>query len=296
MSKEQDAKAQASVLEQAREALKEQAKAKMNFQRKPLKLEVAPQKEKLAEGSQIRHCIGIASAKGGVGKSTLTALLGACLARKGFQVGILDADLTGSSQPHLFGLDGNLFAEGDFIIPSVTSTGIQVVAMNLMLENPKDPVIWRGPLLSSMLTKFWSETKWGKLDYLLVDLPPGTGDVPLSVLQNYQLDGLVLVTTPQDLVGLIVSKIIIMAEKLHVPILGLVENFSYFMCPNCQTKHEIYGPSQAEALGQEFHLDVLGRLPLDPSMAQLCDIGRTEAAEPAWIDELCDQILKTEGQ
>lgn len=226
----------------------------------------------------IKHVIAVMSGKGGVGKSSVTALLAAALRQKGFEVGVLDADITGPSIPRLFGLKHRVVQDGQAMLPVTTDSGIKVISINLLLEQDDQPVIWRGPLVGGVVKQFFEEVKWGDLDCLLVDLPPGTGDVPLTVMQSLPLDGVIIVTSPQELVALIVKKALHMVGQMNIPVLGIVENMSYLECPECKKEIELFGPSQTQAIATEFNLKFLGRLPLIPEVARLSDAGRVEAA------------------
>ena len=237
-----------------------------------------PVKDPLANGSSVKTVIGIASGKGGVGKSFVTSVLAVGLARKGYKVGIMDADVTGPSIPQSFGLKDNLMANDEQIIePAVTSTGIKAVSVNLLLENKEAPVIWRGPVLNSLVKQFWGQVNWGPLDVLLIDMPPGTGDVPLTVFQSIPLDGIVLVATSQDLVSMIVNKARNMASMMNVPVLGMVENMSFIKCPHCGDEIRLYGDgSSIEKSAKEIGSRVLDKLPLDPEVTKLVDSGNAE--------------------
>lgn len=232
----------------------------------------------LSEGSEINHVIAVVSGKGGVGKSTVTALLAVELAKRGYKVGILDADLTGASIPYLFGLQGLLkVSEKGLLEPMKTETfGIRVVSIALVMENPEMAVIWRGPLLSKAIQQFWTDVQWGELDYLLVDMPPGTSDVPLTVMQMLPLDGVVVVTSPQDMARSVVKKAYHMANQLQVPVLGLVENMSYVTCPHCGERFSIFGQKPLTQVAQEFNVQVCAEIPLDPQLAELTDQGDIE--------------------
>ena len=231
--------------------------------------------------SSVKHVIGVVSGKGGVGKSLVTGILATELARAGRRVGILDADITGPSIPKMFGLSGeHALAQDNLLLPATSITGIEIMSTNLVLENETDPVLWRGPMLSGVLRQFWGQTNWGQLDYLLVDMPPGTGDVALTVFQSLPIEGVVIVTSPQDLVQVIVSKAVNMASMMDVPVIGLVENMSYLACPHCGERIEPYGPSHLDEIARQFDLDVLGRLPIDPAIAKACDEGTVDTALP----------------
>lgn len=234
----------------------------------------------LDAGSHVRHVIGVVSGKGGVGKSAVTGILACEFARAGAKVAILDCDVTGPSIPKMFGLTENIRAMGNLLLPAETSLGIKVMSTNLVLEHEDDPVLWRGPVLNGAIRQFWAETDWGDVDYLFCDMPPGTGDVALTVFQQLPIEGLVIVTSPQDLVKMVVGKAVNMAEMMHVPVLGLVENLSYIVCPHCGERIEPYGPSHLEETARAYDLDVLGRLPIDPAFAAACDAGTIERDLP----------------
>lgn len=225
----------------------------------------------------IKNVIAVMSGKGGVGKSSVTALLAGVLRKKGFNVGVMDADVTGPSIPRIFGLKGGQLENGARgIIPAKTSGGIEVMSVNLLLPNEDEPVIWRGPVISGVVNQFWTEVEWGMLDYLLVDLPPGTGDVPLTVLQTLPLNGIVIVTTPQSLVSMIVKKAINMAGKMNVPVIGLIENFSFVECPDCKKRINLFGENNSEEMAGKTGVPLLGQLPLDPAFVSHCDNGKIE--------------------
>lgn len=226
--------------------------------------------------SDVRQVIAVMSGKGGVGKSLVTALLATSLARAGHKVGVLDADITGPSIPRMFGLAARAGGDALGIFPVATSLGIRVISINLLLPQEDLPVIWRGPLIGNTIKQFWKDVLWDELDYLLVDLPPGTSDAPLTVMQSIPLDGVVVVSSPQDLAGMVVRKAVRMVEQMKVPVLGVVENMSYFVCPDTGNRHEIFGPSRGEEMARAANAPLLARLPLDPAIAQLCDAGRIE--------------------
>ena len=230
------------------------------------------------EGSLIKNVIGVLSGKGGVGKSAVTELLAVQLAKAGYRVGILDADITGPSIPKAFGLTERAMGDENTIFPVPSKKlGIDVMSINLLLDNPSDPVVWRGALIGGTVRQFYTEVLWKDIDYLLVDMPPGTGDVALTVFQSIPLDGIVVVTTPQDLVSMIVGKAIKMAGLMDIPVLGLVENMSYVACPDCGKKIEIFGESKLEAVAEEYDLPVLARLPIDPNLTAAVDVGAIES-------------------
>ena len=235
-------------------------------------------KDVLAKGSSVKTVIGVASGKGGVGKSFVTSVLAVQLARKGYKVGIMDADVTGPSIPQAFGLSENLRANEDQLIePALTSSGIKTVSINLMLDDKEAPIIWRGPVLNSLIKQFWGQVNWETLDVLLIDMPPGTGDVPLTVFQSIPIDGIVLVATSQDLVSMIVNKARNMASMMKVPVLGMVENMSYIKCPHCGDEIRLYGDgSSIEKSASEIGSKVTDKLPLDPEVTKLVDSGNVE--------------------
>ncbi|TCL76989.1 Mrp family chromosome partitioning ATPase [Hydrogenispora ethanolica] len=242
----------------------------------------------------IKRVVAVMSGKGGVGKSSVTALLAAELRRRGLAVGILDADVTGPSIPKLFGLKGRAGHNGVAMEPLQSAGGVKVISINLLLEQEDQPVIWRGPLVAGVVKQFFAEVDWGDLDYLLVDLPPGTGDVPLTTMQSLPLDGMIVVSSPQELVELIVKKAVHMAEQMRTPILGMVENYSYLECPDCHRRIDLFGPSRAEAVAADFGLALLGRLPLVPEVATLADAGRIEAVAeqvPEFFAPIAAQFL-----
>lgn len=228
------------------------------------------------EQSHIHHVIAVMSGKGGVGKSSLSAMLAVSMAREGYRVGLLDADITGPSIPKLFGMQQQPEAVNGKISPPETGLGIKIISLNLLLPNEDDPVVWRGPLIGGAVKQFWTDVLWGEIDYLVVDLPPGTGDAPLTVMQSLPLDGLLIVTSPQDLAVMVVKKAIKMARMMQVPILGLVENMSGLICPHCGKSIDLFGPSQAEAVAQETGIRLLGTIPLDPEISRLGDGGEIE--------------------
>lgn len=229
--------------------------------------------------SSIKQVIAVVSGKGGVGKSTVTASLAAAMAKRGKKVGVLDADITGPSIPTAFGIHETVYATNDGIQPAVTAGGIKLISLNLLSANETDPVIWRGPVIAGVVTQFWSEVVWGELDYLFVDMPPGTGDVPLTVFQSLPVNGILVVTTPQDLVSMIVTKAVRMAQMMSIPILGLIENYAGFICPDCGKRHDIFGPSKLDQVAKDLDLPVLARLPIDPTVAQMIDQGDIESAD-----------------
>jgi Mrp family chromosome partitioning ATPase len=241
----------------------------------------------------IRHVVVVGSGKGGVGKSSVTALLAAELRRAGRTVGILDADITGPSIPKLFGLTGPLMDRGEGIEPVVSRTGIAVVSSQFMVEDEQTPVIWRGPLVTRLITQFFGGVNWGPLDYLFIDMPPGTSDVPLTVFQTIPIDGMVFVLTPQDLAALIVKKAINMARDLHVPLLGVVDNMAWVSCPHCATRIELFGPSHVAAVAEEYGIPVLGRLPVEPLISSAGDSGQLEDHRGPELASLAQAFTKS---
>ena len=256
-------------------------------QRKAESLLIAPNKH-----SNVKKIIGIVSGKGGVGKSLVTSLLANGMQKRGNHCGIMDADITGPSIPKVFGLKGTATGNELGMLPMKTRTGIDIMSTNLILENESDPVIWRGPVIAGVVQQFWSEVIWQDIDYLFVDMPPGTGDVPLTVFQTMPVDGIVIVTSPQELVSMIVGKAVKMAQKMNIPILGIVENMSYVSCPDCGKKIMLYGESHIEEIAKEYEIDVLGRLPIDPAVAQACDAGEIEQIDCPFLAEAYAKIEK----
>ena len=249
------------------------------------------EKEKLNEFSEVKKVIGVVSGKGGVGKSLVTSLLAVNAARAGYRTAILDADVTGPSIPQAFHINSEKAAgNGNYLIPVTTKTGIDVMSLNLLLENETDPVVWRGPVIAGAVTQFWTDVIWRGIDVMFIDMPPGTGDVPLTVFQSLPVDGIVIVTSPQELVGNIVEKAVKMAELMNVPILGLVENYSYFECPDCKSRHSIYGESHVGALAETHGIDTVCRIPIDRKLAAASDAGTIELYEGDWLDELSAKI------
>lgn len=249
------------------------------------------------ERSSVKKVIGVASGKGGVGKSLVTALLAIGMQKRGKQSGILDGDLTGPSIPKILGVTERAQGVEDGLLPCKSSTGIDVISMNLLLDNPSDPVVWRGPVIGNVVKQFWSEVIWEQEEFLFVDMPPGTGDVPLTVYQSLPLDGIIIVTSPQELVSMIVEKAIRMAEIMKVPVLGLVENMSYVECPDCKRPIYVFGESRLEDFAKEHGLPVLGKIPLNPDIAQACDSGVLECLKQDYLEpafELLDKLEEKE--
>ena len=242
--------------------------------------------------SNIKHVIGVVSGKGGVGKSFVTSSLAVQMAKAGYKVGILDADITGPSIPKMFGAHGQLVGDEKGMYPYETKEGIKIVSINLLMEDEEAPVVWRGPMIAGAVKQFWNEAVWGDVDYLFVDMPPGTGDVPLTVFQSLPVDGIVIVTSPQELVQMIVKKAFHMANMMHIPVLGLVENFSYLKCPDCGKKIALFGESNIDEVAAKEGTRVLGKLPLDPAYAKAADAGAFYEMENPYLDAAVD-ALKT---
>ena len=240
--------------------------------------------------SHVGKVIAVVSGKGGVGKSSVTSMLSVLANRKGFKTAVLDADITGPSIPKMFGLHTRATGDGDGIFPVETATGIKTMSLNLLVDSETTPVIWRGPVIAGSVKQFWADVIWGDVDYMFIDMPPGTGDVPLTVFQSIPVDGIVIVTSPQDLVSMIVAKAVKMAQMMDVPIIGLVENYSYLSCPDCGKKIEVFGKSKVEEVAAEQGLKVLAKLPIDPEFAELCDLGRIEMFYQDGLDEAIDVI------
>lgn len=241
--------------------------------------------------SNIKHVIAVVSGKGGVGKSLLTSLLASQMQKRGFKVGILDADVTGPSIPKTFGITGHVVADIDGIFPAQTESGIKVMSVNLLLPSEDAPVAWRGPVVSGIISQFWGETHWGDIDYLFVDMPPGTSDVFLTVFQQLPVDGIVTVSAPQELVAMIVGKAVNLAHSLNVPVIGLVENMAYFKCDECGKKHFIFGDPQGEAVSKKYDIPAYATLPIDPSFASLCDAGKVEDYDvEGALDTIVEQV------
>ena len=250
---------------------------------------LAPQNK----ASNVKRVIGVVSGKGGVGKSLVTSMLAVTMQRRGYKCAILDADITGPSIPKAFGLKPGCVEGNELgMFPPLTKTGIEVMSVNLLLDDETKPVVWRGPVIAGTVKQFWNEVVWNEVDYMFVDMPPGTGDVPLTVFQSLPLDGIVIVTSPQDLVSMIVEKAIKMADMMSVPVLGLVENYSYIVCPDCGKVIRPYGESRIDALCEEKNTDLLAKLPIDPELASLCDKGVIELFEGDYLDRAADIIEK----
>ncbi len=245
---------------------------------------------KLNEHSSVKHIIGVVSGKGGVGKSMVTAMLAVLMNRMGYKVGILDADITGPSIPKMFGINCRALMDDKGIIPAETANGIKIMSCNLLLENPDAPVVWRGPVLAGAVKQFWTDVNWGEVDYMFVDMPPGTGDVPLTVYQSLPITGTVIVTTPQDLVSMIVKKACNMASMMNIPVLGMVENMSYVKCPDCGKEFQIFGQSHFEELCAEMQIMPLGKMPIDTSLTELCNVGEFERFDADYLKPAAEMI------
>lgn len=243
--------------------------------------------------SNIKKVIGVVSGKGGVGKSFVSCMLAEKCARAGLKVGILDADVTGPSVPKSFGITSRAMQDEECLLPTVTENGIKIMSVNLLLEDVNSPVVWRGPVISGVIEQFWSDVRWGELDYLFVDMPPGTGDVALTVFQSLPVDGIVIVSTPQDLVKMIVSKAYNMAKMMNVPVLGLVENMSYYVCPHCNEKINIFGESKIDETAKELNVPVLAKLPVNPDINRLIDEGKISEIQCAELDEFTDALKQS---
>ena len=244
----------------------------------------------LHEGSSVKKVIGVVSGKGGVGKSLVTSLLASEMQRRGYNAAVLDADITGPSIPKAFGITEHARGTEEYLLPVTTHTGLQIMSINLILENETEPVVWRGPVIAGVVTQFWTDVLWTDVDYMFVDMPPGTGDVPLTVFQSIPLDGIVIVTSPQELVSMIVSKAVRMASLMNIPVLGIVENMSYLKCPDCGREIKLFGESHVDEVAKEYGLDVLARVPIDPALANLADKGAVELMELPCAEEAADKI------
>ena len=249
------------------------------------------EKERLHELSRVGKVIGVISGKGGVGKSLVTSLMAVTMQRRGYRTAIMDADITGPSIPRAFGVSGAAYGDESGILPLESAFGTQIMSINFLLEHETDPVVWRGPVLAGMVKNFWTQVVWKDVDYMFVDMPPGTGDVPLTVMQSLPLDGVIVVTTPQDLVEMIVKKAVKMTELLSVPVIGFVENMSYFTCTKCGEKHRIFGEGKAESIRRETG-KVVEELPIDPIVASLADHGKIELVESDLLTTLADEVEK----
>jgi Mrp family chromosome partitioning ATPase len=246
--------------------------------------------EKPHKMSSVKKIIGIVSGKGGVGKSLITALFAVLMHQKGYQTAIMDVDITGPSIPKMFGITEKIRGSQEGLLPSPSAGGIKIMSSNLLLKNDTDPVVWRGPILAGLVKQFWKDVIWQDIDFLFLDMPPGTGDVPLTVFQSIPVDGIVIVTSPQELVGMIVSKALKMAQMMHIPVLGLVENMSYYECDECHKQVKIFGESHVDEIAARYGVKVLAKLPLQPNVASLCDKGRIEDARMDYLDQAIQHL------
>ena len=242
------------------------------------------------ELNSIRKVIGVVSGKGGVGKSLVTSMLAVLMNRKGYSTAVLDADITGPSIPKVFGLKGKAKGTDSCIFPVKSKTDIGIMSVNLLLENDTDPVVWRGPIIGNTVKQFWTDVLWGDVDYMFIDMPPGTGDVPLTVFQSIPVDGIIIVTSPQELVSMIVAKAVNMAKMMNIPILGLVENMGYIKCPDCNKEIKVFGESHIENIAKEHGIDVIAKLPIDPKIAAACDKGMIELFDGDWLDSMATML------
>lgn len=242
--------------------------------------------------TEVKHVIGVVSGKGGVGKSLVTASLANMMASKGYRVGILDADITGPSIPKMYGIHGPAQADDEGIYPILAENDIKIMSINLLMPDEEAPVIWRGPVISGMVKQFWTDVIWGELDYLFVDMPPGTGDVPLTVFQSLPVEGIVIVTSPQDLVQLIVKKAYHMAKSMNIPIIGAIENYSYLKCPDCGKEISVFGKSHIEEVAGKLDVKVLGKMPIDPRLAELSDEGKFAEAQNEYLQDAFSALRK----
>jgi Mrp family chromosome partitioning ATPase len=250
----------------------------------------APTIERPHAQSKINKVVAVVSGKGGVGKSLVTSLMAVTMQRKGYKVGVLDADITGPSIPKIFGVKEKAYSNELGVLPATTENGIKIISLNLLMENEENPVIWRGPIIGGVVKQFWTDVIWGELDYLFIDMPPGTGDVPLTVFQSIPLDGIVIVTLPQDLVSLIVRKSYNMAKTMNIPILGIVENMSYTTCPHCGEQINLFGSSRIAETAEDLNIKQFVRMPIDSEFTQLCDQGEIEESDRKYLDEFVDKI------
>ena len=247
------------------------------------------------EQSNVKKVIGVVSGKGGVGKSSVTSMLAVATQRMGYKVAILDADVTGPSIPQAFGIKEKATGTDEMIFPVESKTGITVMSVNALLEDTTDPVVWRGPVLSGVIEQFWNNVVWGDIDVMFVDMPPGTGDVALTVFQSLPLDGIVIVTSPQELVSMIVEKAVKMAQMMNVPVIGIVENMSYFTCPDCGKKHRIFGESHVDAVASKYGIDNLAEIPMNTKIASACDKGMIELFDGDWLDGMVEACLAADN-
>ena len=247
-----------------------------------------PHTEKPHELSRIKRVIAVVSGKGGVGKSAVTALLTSAMSKKGYSCAVLDADITGASVPKMFGVSGDVSGDESGIFPVKSKNGVRIMSSNLLLEHETDPVVWRGPIIAGMVKQFWTDVIWGDVDYMFIDCPPGTGDVPLTVFQSVKVDGIVVVTTPQELVSMIVEKAVNMANMMKIPVLGLVENMSYAVCPDCGKRIDIFGSGKTQAVAEKFGLPLLASVPIDTRIVEAIDGGRVEELDVDYLTAAVD--------
>lgn len=250
------------------------------------------QKEPLNPASSVRHVIGVVSGKGGVGKSLVTSMLATEMRRRSWGVAVLDADITGPSVPKAFGVSGGVEVSGETMLPAYTKTGIQLMSVNLLLEDASSPVVWRGPVIAGAVKQFWTDVIWTDVDYMFVDMPPGTGDVPLTVFQSLPVDGIVIVTSPQELVSMIVGKAVKMAKLMNIPILGIIENMSYYECPDCGKKINVFGESHLQETAAQYNLPILAQIPICTDLAKACDTGTIELFEGDWLKDAVEKIAE----
>lgn len=251
-----------------------------------------PNQLSLNADSHIKKVIAVVSGKGGVGKSLTTALLANILNKKGFKTAILDADITGPSIPKMFGVHQPVTGSDKGILPAVSQNGVKMISLNLLLENETDPVLWRGPMITGALNQFWTDVYWGDIDYMFIDMPPGTGDVAMTIFQSFPIDGVIMVSSPQQLVSMIVQKAVKMVQKMNLSCIGLVENMAYVMCPDCHKKYYPFGPSQVADLAAAYHIPATGELPMDACFAMAADTGTIETLTPNELDDIVNQIMK----
>ena len=242
--------------------------------------------------SEVKKVIAVVSGKGGVGKSMVTSLMTVLMQRKGYSTAVLDADITGPSIPQTFGIKEKASSNGEAILPVKSKLGTSIMSVNLLLENTTDPVIWRGPILGGTVKQFWTDVLWNEVDYMFVDMPPGTGDVPLTVFQSLPVDGIIIVTSPQELVGMIVEKAVKMAEMMNIPIIGIVENMSYYKCDDCGKEHKIFGESHIDDIAKKYDIKTVSKLPMDSRLTAACDAGTIELFDGDWLDNMADCVEK----
>lgn len=244
----------------------------------------------LNKDSSVKKVVAVVSGKGGVGKSLVTGLMSVLMRRRGRSVAVLDADITGPSVPKMFGVKGLAESNGEAIFPKASRTGIEMMSLNLLVDDERTPVIWRGPVIAGTVKQFWTDVLWQDVDVMFIDMPPGTGDVPLTVFQSIPVDGILVVTSPQELVSMIVEKALFMAEKMNVPVLGLVENYSYVECPDCGKRLPVFGESRIDAVAEEHQIPVLAKIPVNSALASACDRGEIETFDGAWLDKAADAV------